>query len=97
MYVCMYVCVYVRHTLECNYFSYWYTIRMRISFKIVTTLTISLLRTWYVHVHFGYAKMASSAQATSPSEGCRRAAARKRKQRDSVKEEVKRMKRAEDL
>ena len=41
MYACMYVCMYVRHTLEC---SYRYTVCMRISFKGVPSLTISLPR-----------------------------------------------------
>ena len=44
MYVCMYVCMYVHHTLECTY---WYTVRVCISFKSVTSLTISLPRAWY--------------------------------------------------
>ena len=53
--------------------SYWYAVRMRISFKSVTT-PYHFIAMCMVHIHIGHAKMVSSAQATSPSEGCSRAA-----------------------
>ena len=64
--------------------------RMHALIKGVIFLIISLPCTCMVH---GHSKMTTTARATS--EGCSRAAARKRKQRDSANE-VKRMKRAED-
>ena len=45
MYICMYVCT---SHIGMQLFSYRYTICMRISFKSVTSLTISLPHAWYM-------------------------------------------------